>query len=163
MARLKEALGVSSYAELGRLIGLTTSAYANRKRADSIPYETIIPLAKAHKVSIDWLIFGESHAPANVETDRIPAEIDPNLLAQVFIALQKAFHPDLSQDDVVELGRLASLAGVIYNRVVYSESESVRNALLKHEANEMAYFLKVMQDSERRAEASPIPPGKKQR
>ena len=59
MARLKRAVNAHSYAELGRLLGLSTSAYANRKKSDSIPYDAIIHMARSRKIDLKWLFFGD--------------------------------------------------------------------------------------------------------
>jgi hypothetical protein len=154
MARLKEALEVDSYAELGRLIGLSTSAYANRKRADSIPYESIIPLAHSRSVSLDWLMFGESVAPNNVDETRISAEIDPDLLSVVFVGLQQALDPEMDAEEREELGRLAGLAAVVYNRVVHADLGDARADLLKREAKDMAYAIRLISASATKSETS---------
>ena len=147
MARLKEAAKAGSYAELGRLLGLSTSAYANRKKADSIPYDAVIPLARSLDVSLDWLIFGE-HVPGAEIASEVPVEIDPDLLARVMIELHRTVRPEADQAALIDFGRLASLAGLVYNRVAYAEDDHERNQLMRSEVQGLAHAMRLMESAD---------------
>lgn len=75
MQRFRDALGAKNFAEAGRAIGLSTSAYANRKRAGSIPYEQIVATALERGIDLNWLFGGRpldiNHAPPAAPTDQL--------------------------------------------------------------------------------------------
>lgn len=147
MGRAKEALQASSYAELGRMLGLSTSAYANRKRADSIPYDLLLPVAHSRGVSADWLIFGEGESvlSADQKARQLP-EVDCKLMTTVLVELAKAFSSSpLTYDELVELGQRAGLAGLIYNRVAHMPDDAERVAAIKRQVQDFAQVASIMQ------------------
>lgn len=151
MARLKDAVQAASYAELGRMLGLSTSAYANRKRSGAIPYEAIVELASSRGVSVDWLIFGEHIAPPEPTDSALPTSVDAELLGRVTIELFRASNQRASQQVLVEYGRLASLAGLIYNHVVLEPDQRKREDVLRREVAEMSNALRLLHAADTRA------------
>lgn len=145
MARLKEALGAASYAEIGRRIGLSTSAYANRKRAGSIPYEEIIAIAHSEKISLEWLIFGEGVAREGAPKTSV-TQINNDLIARCLVEIRRAMAlpEELTKESITETAQLGSLAAVLYNKVANIENEKHRIAELKFEATELASVAKIM-------------------
>jgi hypothetical protein len=149
MARLKEALRAESYAEVGRMLELSTSAYANRKRANSLPLDKIVSLAHSRNISLEWLFFGEGEGYRDARTILKPApEVDKQLLAGIFMALSREFWSEegkMPHSIMIDVGRLAGLAGHIYNRVVHVENGALRLRMIKDEARELAQVSKIME------------------
>ncbi len=58
MERLKNVSNTSSYNALAEMLGLSSSAFANFKKRNSIPYERVFSFANSLNVSIDWLLTG---------------------------------------------------------------------------------------------------------
>lgn len=149
MDRLKEAVGAQSYAELGRMIGMSTSAYANRKRAGSIPYDSVIPLAYSRNISIDWLLFGER---PDSELGRQAANsqpvIDAELLTRVLVTMKRALSPSIKDEELIEFGRLAGLAGIVYNKVTFEENKNLQTQLIEHESKEYAHVMNLVSTAE---------------
>lgn len=56
--RAKEAFGVKSDAALAEAIGLKATAFNNRKKTGSIPYDELIAAAQPRNVDITWLLTG---------------------------------------------------------------------------------------------------------
>jgi transcriptional regulator with XRE-family HTH domain len=59
IARIKSVKSIKSDLELARVLGLSRTALAERKRRGSIPYREIFILADKEGVSLDWLLRGE--------------------------------------------------------------------------------------------------------
>ena len=59
MLRLKTATKANSYNSLAEMMGLSSSAFANFKKRDSIPYDRVFSLASSLNVSADWILTGE--------------------------------------------------------------------------------------------------------
>lgn len=145
MARLKRAVNAHSYAELGRLLGLSTSAYANRKKSDSIPYDAIIHMARSRKIDLEWLFFGEGTPPSTPTVSYAALQVDPELLGRVMIELRRAMHADATKDELIEAGQIASLAGFIYNKVAPLDNEAQRTHILRREAADMALTVRLFE------------------
>jgi transcriptional regulator with XRE-family HTH domain len=62
MLRLKNISNAGSYAALAAMMGLSSSAYANLKKRNSLPFERVIALGNSLNVSIDWLLTGAGDA-----------------------------------------------------------------------------------------------------
>ncbi|HSX60245.1 MAG TPA: helix-turn-helix domain-containing protein [Tahibacter sp.] len=147
MARLKEALKASTFAEVGRYLGLTTSAYANRKRSGSLPFETLLPFADSRNISADWLLFGIG-TPFRDSDERVApiAEIDPKLLASIYLALLRAMRSEPpTQQEELEATRLAGLASLVYNRVAGVPDGAARDAFIRNEAHGFARAARILQ------------------
>ncbi|MEG6548904.1 helix-turn-helix transcriptional regulator [Desulfocurvibacter africanus] len=59
-ARMKEAVGASTDAELGAALGLKQQTVSAAKSKKQIPPAWITKIASEHGISADWLLFGES-------------------------------------------------------------------------------------------------------
>ncbi len=59
MERLKGSLNLANDAALCRLLGMSTSAYANRKKAGSIPLEKIVDVAAARDIDLTFVLTGK--------------------------------------------------------------------------------------------------------
>lgn len=82
MDRVKEALGASSYNEVAVALGLTSSAFANRKKAGSIPWESIVKLGLTRGWDLQWVFRGKRQGAAS---------LDPKLLADILEDVHVAF------------------------------------------------------------------------
>ncbi len=150
MARLKEALGAKTYAEIGREIGLSTSAWANRKRANSIPYDELVPFANSRSISLEWLFFGEGSARRDGAVSAVKS-VDQDLLVGVFVALRKALwrsKTPIPRTAVEEAGQIAALGAMLYNRIANIESPSVQLSTLRRNAEDLAEVGRVMRQLE---------------
>lgn len=56
--RMKEALDISTDAELAAALGVGSTAVSNWRKRNSIPYDDCMNLAMEHSVSLDWMILG---------------------------------------------------------------------------------------------------------
>lgn len=66
--RLKEALGVSTDAAVAEALGMGATAYGNRKRAGSVPYQQIVQLAAQRNLDLSWLLIGPKSQAAEPAT-----------------------------------------------------------------------------------------------
>lgn len=57
--RIKKLKGVQSDSDVAELLGMSRTAFAERKRRDSIPYEELVRFAEQESISVDWLLTGE--------------------------------------------------------------------------------------------------------
>ena len=57
--QLKDALNERTDKSLCEKLGITPQTLSSWKRRNSIPYETIVEIAHAHNLSLDWLTFGK--------------------------------------------------------------------------------------------------------
>ena len=70
IGRFKEASGAFSDGEVAALLGFKHSAFSQRKKQESIPFEEIIRYARDKGISTDWLFFGQGTA----QSDETPEE-----------------------------------------------------------------------------------------
>jgi hypothetical protein len=146
MGRLKAALGLRSFAELARLLGLSTSGYANRKKGSSIPFGAVIELAASRHVSLDWLFrgVGDAKTDGSKVPSPPPAAVDPLVFGWILKELESAFglalHGKVEVSSVQHAAVLGMLAGQIYNEVVHIPAEKVRNMMIRDRAEQSTYF-----------------------
>ncbi|GER92657.1 hypothetical protein A45J_0375 [hot springs metagenome] len=57
--RIKKLKGVLSDNDVAELLGMSRTAFAERKRRDSIPYEELVRFAEQESISLDWLLTGK--------------------------------------------------------------------------------------------------------
>ena len=72
MDRLKSQVGLSKDREIAELIGLSITAFAERKRRDSIPIKDIFQLAKNRPelgLDPDWIVSGTSKVIGTTSAD----------------------------------------------------------------------------------------------
>ncbi len=86
MDRLKEALGVRRDAELLPVLGLSSSNYANRKKAGSVPLEDVARVATEKDLDLNWILNGRVRAR---EPERPYAGVNAELLETVICAVDK--------------------------------------------------------------------------
>ncbi|MDR2152603.1 MAG: helix-turn-helix domain containing protein [Helicobacteraceae bacterium] len=65
--RLKIAFSVSLDSELAKILGMSKASYSKRKKANAIPYESIIIECVKRQISSDW-IFGNKVSDASTPT-----------------------------------------------------------------------------------------------
>jgi hypothetical protein len=58
MARAKEAFNAKTDSALAECLGMKVTAYNNRKKSGSIPYEELIEAAVSRNVDVSWLLTG---------------------------------------------------------------------------------------------------------
>lgn len=131
------------------MLGLSTSAFANRKRANSIPYDALIPLADSLNLSLDALIFGEPREGGPTQAGSRVTQVDATLLIRVLVELRRATNPDESPGDRAKFGVLAGIAAGLYNDVAALESEQAQTVFILKEAKSYASALKLMDFGER--------------
>lgn len=78
MARLRLALKVETDLALAEALGMKPSAFANRKKSGSLPYDELLNLAKSRNLNLHWLLTGEEPAPMK----ELPEPIANDPLAQ---------------------------------------------------------------------------------
>lgn len=85
--RLKSALELKTSNALAAALGMSSSAYANRKQAGSLPFDAIIKLALARDLSLHWVFTGQGEVFVDGERgSRITpvAAIDSELFGLIF-------------------------------------------------------------------------------
>lgn len=155
MARLKLALGLDTDTQLCAALGVSTSSFANRKRAGSIPYDAVLPLALSRNVSLDWLFGGSGSTFVDGKTGAHAAPratIDILLMGRVMHAVALAVTAAQQVDGDRAAGQehrlaakmatqLANMAGVIYNDVVFTDGDAQRQAKIQDAAKLFASLL----------------------
>lgn len=130
MERLKTAFELSTDRELAQMLGMSTSNFANRKRADSIPYELLVPLCFSLSVNIDWVCTGRG-SPALMLSDKLhlqPGPIEPVLLGQVMAELES---PGEDEDRTALARKIGYIAAVVYNQVAPVRDPNAQAAKLR--------------------------------
>jgi phage repressor protein C with HTH and peptisase S24 domain len=74
MGRLKEALNMQSDTALAAALGMSQSAFANRKKGGSVPFQNVISLALKQGVDLAWL-FGDVERAAQL-SEMSPEALD---------------------------------------------------------------------------------------
>lgn len=142
MARAKEAFGCQTYAELGRELGLSTSAYANRKRAGSIPFEPLLGMARSRSVSIGWLLFGEGEPGEGARGERTVPEVDAGKITVAFLETWRAFEGD-NRERLKSVATMAQIAALLYNRALGVRAHEV-GSFFREEAQQMARVAQIL-------------------
>lgn len=57
--RLRTALELRSFNALAKALGMSSSAFANRKKSGSLPLEAIVRIALEREVNLDWIFTGQ--------------------------------------------------------------------------------------------------------
>lgn len=154
MARAKEAFGCQTYAELGRELGLSTSAYANRKRSGSIPFEPLLAIARSRSVSLGWLLFGEGEPGEGARGERNVPEVDAGKITVAFLETWRAFQGD-NRERLKEVATMAQIAALLYNRTLGVRAHEV-GSFLRGEAQQMAQVAQIL-----RGQSLPAAPAEK--
>ncbi len=70
IGRLKSCLSLKHDADIADLLGLSKTAFAERKRRESIPTDKIALLCKRESINMDWLLTGKGwmYSPDHPET-----------------------------------------------------------------------------------------------
>lgn len=69
--RIKSHKNIRYDIDVAELLGMTQSAFAERKRRNSIPYEELIRLCDDEGISCQWLLDGGALEPGSVEFSQI--------------------------------------------------------------------------------------------
>lgn len=147
--RLKRALNVSSDADLCRIIGMSSSNFANRKRANSFPFEILIPLCISRFISTDWLFTGDGDIFTNGErADFEPvAAVDPQLFGIITFEMERAFSKSVADSiqNIEHAAQLGLLAAAIYNKVAHIKNDKQRRLVIMSEAEGFAHAATLLQ------------------
>ena len=81
MQRLKNITNASSYNALAAMMGLSSSAFANFKKRNSIPYNKVFALANSLNISADWVLTGEGDVHRNAKNESFLTPHEKALLA----------------------------------------------------------------------------------
>lgn len=103
MFRLKKALGIGNDKELCTRLGLTPSAFSNRKGSNSIPYDNVLELAGSENMNLNWLFWGEGQSSADTDANDLAIDIegaliDESLLGGICSLIEQVY---LSDNDLV--------------------------------------------------------------
>ena len=113
MDRLKAAAGAASYSDLAGMLKLSSSAYANLKKRNSIPFERVISLCYSLNVNTNWLLygFGDMRVIADGEhVDMKPVNYPHPSAPSAAMTLEK---PAPYADNPSENRRLAAMADLL--------------------------------------------------
>lgn len=69
--RLKSAKNIRYDIDVAELLGLTQSAFAERKRRNSVPYEELMQLCDEEGISYDWLLDDKGSGPDSSDFAKI--------------------------------------------------------------------------------------------
>jgi hypothetical protein len=132
-SRLKAALRLNNDSELAACLGMSTSNFANRKRADSVPFDLLIPLAISRNVSLDWLFrgLGDVGTDGKGLDEGTVLPLDSHLMHEIaqrlWEAIGEAAGGDRDGPERVDGRRLVAYSVVIYNQVVAEADASKRS------------------------------------
>lgn len=71
MSRLQKKLDLSTEKEMALKLGMSQSAFAERKRKNSIPYDQVINLCRDIGISMDYLLTGRSEEFSGMVVDNL--------------------------------------------------------------------------------------------
>ena len=73
MQRLAQATGAEHDAALARLLGMSTSDFAQRKKRKKVPLDRLVSVASLRNISVDWLLTGggERHLQHGSEAQEV--------------------------------------------------------------------------------------------
>lgn len=162
ISKLLSALHLDDYGSLAKELNLSPSAFANRKKSGSLPYEAIIKLCKSLQISLDWLF---SECPSRIN-ETLDHEIDTDLFikisnklilaisgiiysarAEANLEYSKAIQVDFKDIDLIDFAVLVCSA---YNKILfvfdgspgYDEVEVI-NSICKEAAADFLIRLKL--------------------
>lgn len=92
-SKLISALNLDGYGSLAKLLDMSPSAFANRKKSGSLPYEAIIELCRSKKVSLDWVFSG---CPSRGD------ELDKDINTDLFIKIANRLIELISNREIHE-------------------------------------------------------------
>lgn len=144
LGRIKQALQLSTDAQVAELIGMSPSGLGNRKRSGSIPFENICRACAARGVNIDWVLTGIG-APLKTElillSRAVPYDADlmSEITREVWIAFENKDLAEREPDILATVGFRAAVATLIFNRVCLERSPKLRTAMIREEAVIHAY------------------------
>lgn len=100
ITRVRQALGAINTTEVAVALGFTSSAFANRKKSGSLPYEPIVTLALRRGWDVRWLLTGHTTL---LPDGALP--LPPDLTAEqiaALTALAEHFHQSNQQKGAVK-------------------------------------------------------------
>ncbi len=117
--RIKKLRHLSSDGAMAEMLGFTRTAFAERKRRNSIPYEELVSFAEAESVNIHWLLTGvgpeKTFGHAGTST-----YYDPALLREVIEAVEE----QLAKEKVIlKPGQKAELITLLYEEIQVDETK----------------------------------------
>lgn len=68
---IKEIKNLKSDTDVARVLGMKQSAFSERKKLNSIPYEHIALFCEAENISLDWLLLGKEAKDKEKEIDEL--------------------------------------------------------------------------------------------
>jgi len=69
LEKMKILLGVAKDSEVAEAIGMKPSAFANRKKSESVPFSHYLKIVKSHNVNLNWFIYNEGPMYKDTTTD----------------------------------------------------------------------------------------------
>lgn len=142
LARIKQAMGFVTDAQVAEFIGLSASGLGNRKRSSSIPFEGICRACASCGVNIDWVLTGVGARRGVLVSPRVDTyELDlmSEITRAVWVALEDEGFSEKEPDLLVKAGLRGSLSAMIYNRVWFIEPPEERRAAIFKDAEAFAY------------------------
>jgi len=149
MERVKDALKLTSAADVAAALGLKRNAFYNRRAAGSIPYQELVALAGRHDLRVDWVLFGigQPFRDTGDSAAELPARasVDSELFGEIVFELERAFQEIAPHSAGAKA--LGGLAAMVYNKFQFTTTGKVRRAMIRHEALELARVARVMEQS----------------
>lgn len=69
LEKMKTILGVANDSEVADAIGMKPSAFANRKKSESVPFSHYLKIIKSHNVNLNWFIYNDGPMYKNTESE----------------------------------------------------------------------------------------------
>jgi hypothetical protein len=137
MHRLKSVFKIDNDKALAGKLGMSPSAFANRKSIHSIPYEQVIAAAKSRNMSLDWVFLGRGEPYDTSSPDEVSsapsfnvegALVDPGLLGLIFVAVERKFD---EFGGLLEHDRLSDLNDQLVQPVSCPDDEANQKRVIK--------------------------------
>ncbi|MCK5097439.1 MAG: helix-turn-helix domain-containing protein [Desulfobacteraceae bacterium] len=133
LGRAKIILKVEKDLDVAKAIGMNSSAFNNRKRADSIPYQEFMDLANKQNVHFDWLFLGTG----SIYNDTISDQEDQSPTSEnnnITVITHKKAEPSYKEPPTPSISKLITKTiEILESKTIYSSALSA-NIQAFHEA-----------------------------
>lgn len=100
--RMKAVYHVKRDAELARAMDISPQTLSSWRQRDAIPYALCVECARSRKVSLDWLLYGDTTETQASEISLAPATYDDQSLDDLMQELDQILQT-LKKEDIVDL------------------------------------------------------------
>lgn len=130
LGRTAEVAGVSSDSDLARSLGVTPQTLSNWRARGTVPFERLCEFAARNDASLDFVVLGAG------SRKRRSLDVDPHLLAQVWVALEVGLKNHKQHRDVMPIEKVF-YAGLLYNKVSVVPDDGNRHDAIRREAEHL--------------------------